>query len=268
VHPRASVSAVSTWTWDLDEDLAWWTAAGIHTVGVALRKLDAAGLDAGARRVAGAGLRVASVLGLGPFALDDPRTWPAGRDRLRRAIEAAAVMDAGCLVLTTGPAGALPWEQAADALADALGPCLSVAAGAGVAVALEHTNALRVDVSFLHTLRDAVDLSRRLDVGVCLEVNACWAERGLAHTIAGGADRLRLVQVSDFSAGTHATPDRRVPGDGDIPLRRLLGHVLDAGYEGVFDLELVGPRIEAEGYRSAVPRALAALDELLRSLGA
>ena len=31
--------------------------------------------------------------------------------------------------------------------------------------------------------------------------------------------------------------------------------LLDAGYEGVFDLELIGDAIVAEGYDAAVPRA-------------
>ena len=52
-------------------------------------------------------------------------------------------------------------------------------------------------------------------------------------------------------------------GDGDIPLRRIIGQVLDAGYEGVFDLELVGPAIESEGYRSALARSCAQLSDLL-----
>jgi sugar phosphate isomerase/epimerase len=128
---------------------------------------------------------------------------------------------------------------------------------------LEHTNSLRVDVSFVHTLRDAIDLARRLDIHVCMEINACWAERGLQRTIGDGIDRIGIVQVSDFAVGTLSTPNRLVPGDGDIPLARIIGWLLDAGYEGVFDLELVGPRIEAEGYRSALARSCAYLSDLL-----
>jgi sugar phosphate isomerase/epimerase len=71
------------------------------------------------------------------------------------------------------------------------------------------------------------------------------------------------VQVSDYAVGTLSTPNRLVPGDGDIPLARIIGHVLDAGYEGVFDLELVGPRIEDEGYRSAISRSCDYLSQLL-----
>ena len=124
----------------------------------------------------------------------------------------------------------------------------------GIPFGLEHTNSLRVDVGFVHTLRDVVDLARRLDIGVCVELNACWAERGLAETIRDAVDTFRIVQVSDFAIGTLSTPNRLVPGDGDIPLERILGQVLAAGYEGCFDLELIGPRIDEEGYASACRR--------------
>jgi sugar phosphate isomerase/epimerase len=72
-----------------------------------------------------------------------------------------------------------------------------------------------------------------------------------------------LVQVSDFVVGTLATPDRAVPGDGDIPLGRIVAGLVDSGYDGVFDLEVIGPRIEAEGYEPAIRRGLAAMEEIL-----
>jgi sugar phosphate isomerase/epimerase len=167
-------------------------------------------------------------------------------------------------VFTTGPATPLTWEEAADALEQALAPVLHEARTLGVRFAIEHTNPLRVDVGFDHTLRDVIDLARRLDTGVCMEVNACWAERALAQTVRGGIDRIALVQVSDFRVGTLCTPDRLVPGDGDIPLARIVRLLLDAGYGGWFDIEVVGPRIDEEGYASAIPRAVAAVEGLLR----
>ena len=49
-------------------------------------------------------------------------------------------------------------------------------------------------------------------------------------------------------------------------MARILGQVLAAGYAGAFDLEIIGPRIEQEGYESAVHRSVdnvaAILDEL------
>lgn len=75
-----------------------------------------------------------------------------------------------------------------------------------------------------------------------------------------------LVQVSDYVLGDRTAPCRAVPGDGAIPLERILGDVLDAGYAGVFDLELVGPRIDAEGARPATTRAAETLSRMLTKL--
>ena len=217
---------------------------------------------------ADAGLRVTNLIGIGPFVLSDPSQWEVQRDRVRRALDAAEASRAECLILTTGPAGALAWEDAADALASALGPVLEDARARGVPMGLEHTNSLRVDVGFVHTLRDAVDLARRLGIGVCVELNACWAERDLVATFVASVDTFRIVQISDYAVGTLSTPNRLVPGDGDIPLPRLVRQLLDAGYGGVFDLELIGPRIDEEGYEAASSRAIGRVGALLESLGA
>jgi sugar phosphate isomerase/epimerase len=268
MHPRVSLSAISTASWELDQDLAFYGEAGITSVGISVAKLERFGWDEGARRIGDAELRVTNLIGLGPFHLAEPDRWEGQRERLTRALDTAAAVGAECIVFTTGPAAPLTWEDAADALEAALAPVLDEARGRGVPFAIEHTNSLRVDVGFVHTLRDALDLARRLDTGVCMEMNACWVERGLADTIAGGIDRIRLVQVSDFAVGTLSTPNRLVPGDGDIPLERILGQLLVAGYDGCFDLELVGPRIEEEGYRSACRRSIDRLGGMLDSLGA
>lgn len=252
MHPRVAVSQISSWHWSVQDDLDFYAGAGIRSVGVALRKLHVSeDVDA----VLAADVDVADVIGVGAANVAD-------------GIAVAQRLGAPTAVLTTGPAGPVTWEEAADAFAATMAPLVATATDAGVALALEHTNSLRADVGFVHTLRDAVDLARRVGIGVCVELNACWAERGLATTLREAADLLRLVQVSDYAIGTTSTPDRLVPGDGDLPLRRLLGDVLAAGYAGPFELELVGPRIEAEGYEGAITRSVTALSRLLDDLDA
>ena len=251
-HPRVAVSQISSWSWSVAEDLAFYADAGIHTVGVARRKLSTPEDEAA---IAAADLRFADVIGV-------------GADRVGEGIDLARRLGAPMVVLTTGPAGPIPWEEAADRFADTMAPLVDQAAAVDVTLVLEHTNSLRADVGFVHTLRDAVDLARRIGLGVCVEVNACWAERNLSATLEDGMDVIRLVQVSDYAIGTTSTPDRLVPGDGDVPLHRILGQALAAGYEGAFELELVGPRIDAEGYASAIGRSVERLSALLDDLGA
>lgn len=243
VHPRVCVSGISTWNQSIAADLELYRDLGVHTIGLALRKIAS---DDDIALVHSSGLRVANVIGV-------------GRAGLRRAITIAAAVGAPAIIFTTGPAGDLEWHEAVDEFAASL----QAVVPAPVELCLEHTNSLRVDVSFVHTLRDAIELARLLDLHVCMEINACWAERDLAHTISEGIDRIGIVQVSDFAVGTLSTPNRLVPGDGDIPLRRIIGQLLAAGYDGVFDVEIVGPRIEEEGYRRAIARSCAYLSDVL-----
>jgi len=263
VHPRISVSAVSSWNNTFDEDIELWAAVGIDRVGLSLAKLLAAGVERSATRVRDAGLTVTNVVAAGGFMLDDESSWLAGRARLEDAIHACVTVSAGCLVVTTGRAAPMTWEDAASRFADAMAPVLQSARSADVKVALEHTNPFRTDVSFVHTLRDALDLAERMDIGVCVETNACWAERDIDTTLATGIPHIALVQVSDHAIGTLRSADRLVPGDGDIPLGRLVGALGSAGYTGAYDIELIGPHIEAEGYRSAITRSLAAVENLI-----
>ena len=265
MHPRLAVSAVSSWQWSFEEDLAFWADAGIDHVGLSFRKLEDAGLDVAVARVRDAGVRVSNIVELGRWDLAAPSTWSAQRDRLLGAVAAAEVLG-GCLVVTTGPAVGLEWDAAADALEEAIEPVRSAAQGAGVRITVEHTGPLRLDLSFVTSLRDGIDLAREIGVLACVEVNSCFAERGLAATLLEGRDVLGHVQLSDFVIGSLSTPDRAVPGDGDIDLERIIAAVLAADYTGSFEIELVGPRIEAEGYAPAIGRAVAYVDALLARL--
>lgn len=274
IDPRLTVSHASMLSWGLEEFLHFCGAIGVHRVGLLLRKLEevapggGTSLDAATRLIVDSGLEIDN-LAIGPcFDLHRAETFAPGRERITAAFELAERMGCRCVVITTGFAGSLRWEDAADRFAEAIAPVVARAQAAGRTLAVEHTNGLRFDLGFLHNLRDTVDLAARVGFAVCMEINNVWAERRLEETIRRAVDNdlVRIVQVNDFVVGTTRTPDRAVPGDGDIPLPRILGEILAAGYAGPLELEIVGPRIEEEGYRSAVPRSLVALTRILRTL--
>ncbi|HEY8518266.1 MAG TPA: TIM barrel protein [Candidatus Binatia bacterium] len=265
-HPRIVVNQASTLRLPLAEDLALYRELGVERVTLLSRKVDAAGDDEALRLVRDAGVTVDSLM-VGPLLeLARPEQWEEGRSALRRMLARARRFGADCVVITSGPAGTLTWEDAADALATALEPVIAEARAEGMTIAVEHTNNLRFDLGFLHNLRDTIDVARRIGLRVCMEVNSVWGERALRDTIRAGVDLLRIVQVNDFVVPTTSTPDRAVPGDGVIPLARIVGELEAAGYRGPYEIEIVGPRIEAEGYPSALRRSLEHVDALLRGL--
>jgi sugar phosphate isomerase/epimerase len=189
------------------------------------------------------------------------------RDRLKDAIDASARIGARVVYLITGGRGALPWEAAADAFSAALAPCVAHARKAGVALAIENASNLYVDIHLAHTLRDTIALAEMAGVGICLDHFHGWTEAGFYDLVARALPRLELVQLSDYVLGDRTLPARAVPGDGAIPIAPFVAQVLAGGYRHAFDLELLGPRIDAEGHGEAVMRAATVVGAMLETLG-
>ena len=268
MHDRVSVNPMALRALPVDEEAAALAAIGARRVGVVSQKLTGTDGDRGLRVLQDAGLEIAYVVH-GVFTpVDDDAGWAAELDGLRRAVDVAAAVGAPFVYLCTGPPGPLRWEDAVSALGDRLAPAIDRGRAAGIDLALENALSVRTDTSFLFTLRDTVAVARQFGIGVCADLYCCWVEPDLATTLRDAIDVIRLVQVSDRELRSVAQPDRRVPGDGDLPLERLLADVLDAGYDGLFDLELLGPRIDAEGGPAAVARGAAWLGITLDRLAA
>jgi sugar phosphate isomerase/epimerase len=200
--------------------------------------------------------------------LEAREAWGDARATLARIIEAAAQLGGRSIYLLTGGHGSLTWEQAAECFSEAVAPCVVRAKKAGVALMIENALPLYADSHIAHSLRDTVTLAEMAGIGVCIDVYGCWTEADLRASIERAMPRCGLVQLSDYVYGDRALPSRAVPGDGAIPLKRILDWVLAAGYTGAFDLELLGPRIDKEGPLEATRRTGERLGEILHSLGA
>jgi sugar phosphate isomerase/epimerase len=198
----------------------------------------------------------------------EPReeSWRDARDTLSRLIQTAHSLGARSIYMLTGGHGSLSWEEAAEVFRTAIAPCVIQAKDAGIGLMVENSAAAYADTHIAHTLRDAITLAELAGVGVCMDLFACWAEAGLQESIARAMPGCQLVQVCDYVYGDRSLPARAVPGEGAIPIKRILEWTLQAGYTGVFELELLGPRIDAEGRLSAVRRSAEILGEILKEL--
>ena len=239
-----------------------------HVTLVTPALMRAGGVEEALRALAAGGPRTQTVNH--PFATfpdldgDDEKTVA----KLFEAIDIAAKLGASDIYLVTGGRGPLSWEEAAQRFADLIAPCQLAASEAGVRLSVETASDFNVDIHIAHTLDDTIRLAEMAGIGVCLELHACWFEGGLKEKFARALPHAHLVQVSDYVLGDRSAPCRAVIGDGVIPIERLLGDLLEAGYNGVFDIELLGPRIEQEGPAAATKRAAENLSQILMKLGA
>jgi sugar phosphate isomerase/epimerase len=262
VHPRLALNSLSSASWTLEQDLELYTALGVTSAAFFLDKLVAVGLDRARELIGASGVQAVQVFARG-FTIHDEATWAEDRARLADGVVVAAALGAPWFGITAGGAGRLSWDEAAAALGRAVGPLIAAGEPVGVRLAVEHSLPVRPEIGFVHSLRDCIELADRLGVGATMEVNYCFAERDLPRTVAAGVASLATVQVSDLVPPSTVLPDRAVPGDGVIPLTDVLAMVVGAGYRGPVELEVLGPRIEAEGYEPAIRRAVAVVDDIL-----
>jgi len=261
-HPRLSVSEMCTYPWPFGDELDLWQELRIHRVGVITAKLDAYGRDKAVSTLKERSMAAATVLTRN-FDLSAPGTWEANRAEINAAVDLAGALG-GCVYFTPGRRDGRSFDELTGSLAEAVAPCVAYAAAKGVRLAIEPS--LRTDVSFVHTLRDSLDVADAAGVGVIADLGNCWMERDYEATVRRAGSRIACVQFADAVFGTSQEPPpggRAVPGDGDLPIDRFIEAALDAGYTGPFELEQVGPKIEAEGHESALRRAVERASRLL-----
>ncbi|WP_372344800.1 sugar phosphate isomerase/epimerase family protein [Streptomyces sp. KL116D] len=186
----------------------------------------------------------------GPSLLDPDPDARAARTRLLiRAVQVAADLNAHAVHCFSGitPDGTdedTAWKR----LADALGPVLDVAAGAGVPLAIEpEPGHLLATLADFHRLRrtlgspDALGLT--LDIGHC----QCLEPDPPADCVRAAAPWLRHVQIEDMRRGVH----EHLPfGDGEIDFPPVLDALAATGYQGLTVVELprhshAGPQLAA-----------------------
>ncbi|GAA1830664.1 sugar phosphate isomerase/epimerase [Luedemannella flava] len=239
---RFSFNQATAQHWALAEAVAGCAAAGLTGIGLWREPVQAYGVAATAALVRGAGLTVTSLCRGGFFQQDD---W---YDENRRAIDEAATLGTGVLVLVSG--GLRPGERDIDAarkhVGDAIGRLVPHALDAGVQLAIEPLHPMFAsDRCVVSTLGQALDLAHPYPaeaVGVVVDTyHLWWDDRAWRQISRAGAER----RISCFQAADWITPlpegvllGRGLPGTGCVELRRFREAVDAAGYTGPVEVEV------------------------------
>ncbi len=262
MHPNISINVLSLAPAPFDNHVETVARLGARAITPDIAQLGDVSAAHAARLMKDAGLQPAALTHRA-FGFGKATETQSARTRLGRSIEYALAIGAPTIVMTTGGRGSLSWGDAAIQFAEALAPCVAQAQSAGVKLGIEPTSHLYADASIAHSLRDCNALARRADIFVVIDLFACWTDSDIDEGIAAAGAHASLVQVSDYVYGDRGLPCRAVPCDGVMPLDRLLPAIVSAGFTGTFDLEIIGPRLQAEGIERGLKRAAESIGALL-----
>jgi sugar phosphate isomerase/epimerase len=254
VHHAISINTLSLGPGSLDRHGDTAARLGARAISPTIDEVIAFGPAEAARFLRDAGLSVATLTHRA-FGYATPAEGVEAVERLCRTIAVARTIGAGSITMTTGARGNLSWSDAVGRFIEMIAPCAGRAHDAGVALAIEPTSHLYADASIAHRLSDTVTIARQAGIALGIDIFACWFDSDIEKAISAAAPIAALVQVSDYVAGDRGLPCRAVPGDGTVPLERLLPAIVAAGCKGPFDLEIIGPRLDAEGHEPGLRRA-------------
>ena len=88
---------------------------------------------------------------------------------------------------------------------------------------------------------------------------------GLLDRIAGIVPQMALVQLGDARRPPDGEQNRCRLGEGVVPLGEIVAALKAGGYDGYYDVELLGEEIEPADYRSLLEHAKEAFGTLVGS---
>jgi len=260
---RLAVCEVSTYRWSFEEDVLHYRRRGFEAMGVWRYKLAEFGEEKAVDFLQEQGMRVSSLHWAGGFTGSDGRTYNESLHDAFEAIEQAAALNAGCLVILTGSRGGHTKKHSRRILRDALTQLSEAASACKVQLAIEPMHVgCAFDFTFLTELPDTLDLIVELNkpnLGIVLDCYHMAHDPNILHWIPSLIQSIRLVQMGDAKGVPLGEQNRCLLGQGNLPLSDIVRVLEQCGYTGDYEIELQGEEVEHLDYEEALDHSAKAI---------
>jgi sugar phosphate isomerase/epimerase len=254
-----SINETTTFRWPFEEDVAQYAAAGIPAIGVWRHKLSDYGLPRALELLGGSGLAVSHLSWAGGFTGGDGRSYRESIEDAVEAVRTAAELDCRTLVLYSGPRAGHTHNHARRLFQAALKELAPRAVASGVTLAVEAMHpGCAAQWTFLTSLDDTLDLLQTVagpNVKIVLDTYHLGQNGGLLDRLTEIVPKIALVQLGDAQQPPDGEQNRCRLGEGVVPLGEIVAALKAGGYDGYYDVELLGEEIEAADYRSLLEHA-------------
>ncbi len=262
-----SVNETTTFRWSFEEDVARYGAAGVPAIGVWRQKLSDCGESRAVELLSASGLAVSHLFWAGGFTGSDGRSFRASVDDACQALRTARALGTDTLVVYSGARAGHTFNHARRLIKDALKELAPLAAELGVFLAIEPMHpGCAAEFTFLTDARQVVDLIESVGSGQVKLVFDTY-HLGLADDVVGQiaelAPHVALVQLGDAGQPPNGEQNRCRLGEGIVPLAEIVRAFTAAGYDGLYDVELLGEEIETLDYDALLEHAKQAYRELV-----
>lgn len=266
---KLSMNETTTFRWSLEEDVSHYAAAGIPAIGIWRQKLSDCGLARAVELLGPSGLGVSHLFWAGGFTGSEGRSYRESIEDGAEALRAAAALKADCLVAYSGTRAGHTSNHARRLVQGALVELAPLADELHVTLAIEPMHpGCAAEWTFLTGLDETLALLAAVAhprVKMVFDTYHLGHDPTAVDRIPQIASQVALVQLGDARQPPRGEQSRCLLGQGVIPLRSIVAAFQAAGYDGYYDVELLGEEFEAADYPSLLAHARQAFAELAGS---
>ena len=241
--------------------------AGVEGIGVWRQKLSDFGEEKGIELLLESGLQVSSLLWAGGFTGSEGKSEKESVEDAKEAIRLASAMDAGCLILYSGPRAGHTHNHARRLMRSALDAILPLADEVDLNLAIEPMHeGCAADWTFLTEIDETIALLGAYDsphFKLAFDTYHLCQNGSVLARLTELVPRIAIVQLGDAKEPPQGEPNRSTLGEGNLPLADVVKTLENAGYQGFYDIELMGEEIEQTSYDDLLAQSKQAFARLL-----
>jgi len=240
---RLAISQITTRDWGFAEDVSRYAALGIRAIGVWRDKVEAIGGMSMANKILqDHQMTVTNLCFAGLFTEMTSKEQQLAIDDAKLAIEQAKFLNAGCLLMVSGPVKKHSLVEAEQLVVKSFEEIVDYAEQLGVNLGLEALHPMDISQwSVIRTIGQALDIIEKVNsprLGLFLDLYNCWWDPQLEQAISRSAGKIMGVHIADWRENTRSFTDRTIPGEGIISLEALIAKIESVGYRGHYDIEI------------------------------
>ncbi|GAA4422947.1 MULTISPECIES: sugar phosphate isomerase/epimerase family protein [Bremerella] len=263
---KFSMNQMTTLRWSFEQDCFRYREAGLSAIHVWRDKIHDYGEAKGAILLEELGLEVSALSWAGGFTGSDGRNFKDALEDAKHAVDLAQELNAGCLIVYSGARGGHISKHAQRLFSGALADLIPYAEAHHVKLAIKPIrHKYGSDWTLIRRMTDALQLIDLVD-SPCFKLVLDLYEFGDQPEVLDNlhllVPYLALVQVGDRSCDPLEEPNRCLLGSGQLSLDSTITRLLQLGYDGPIDVELMGRDVQQLNYEEMLAHSVGYLQSM------
>ena len=249
---RLSLSQMTTLRWSLTDEVMQLKHTGFDAIGLWRPKLTEFSDDYAAEMLTRARLPVSSLSFTGGFTGGCGLSYLDAIEDGRQAIDQAEAVGAKTVIVVGGSRNGHTIRHSQRLVVEGIQRLADFAELAQIKLSVLPMHPFfSKQWTYLNSLDQTLDVLQAINhplVGLAFDTYHLWEETRVLERIPEIAAVTQIVQVSDSPGSPRSEQDRRIPGDGIIPLQSLIQAFQWAGFAGYFDIQVWSGNVWKSNY--------------------